>query len=74
MEVDREHNALQAVNAQGDEYTFSAEPNKLRTADEKPCTVDEIQVGDAITVLWDGNVLTSYPYQIINIYRIYKTE
>ena len=73
-EVDREYNSLKAVDAKGDEYTFSLETNKLRTADEKPCTVDEIQVGDAITVLWDGNVLTSYPYQIINIYRIYKTE
>ena len=73
-EVDREYNSLKAVDAKGDEYTFGVEPNKLRTTDEKPCTADEIQAGDAITVLWDGNVLTSYPYQIVNIYRIYKTE
>lgn len=73
-EVDREHSSLQAVNEKGDEYTFDVEPNKLRTEDEKLCTVDEIQAGDVITVLWDGNVLMSYPYQIINIYRIYQME
>ena len=73
-EVDRKHSSLQAVNEKGDEYTFGVEPNKFRTADETLCAPETIQAGDAITVLWDGNVLTSYPYQIINIYRIYKTE
>ena len=72
--MDREYNSLKAVDAKGDEYTFGLETGKLRAADETPCTMDEIQAGDAITVLWDGNVLTSYPYQIINIYRIYKME
>ena len=72
--VDREHGSLQAVNAQGDEYTISAESIKLRTADGTPCTMDELQAGDTITVLWDGNVLMSYPYQIINTYRIYKMK
>lgn len=72
--VDPEHGALETVNAQGDAYTFGVEENKLRAADGTPCALDELQTGDAITVLWDGNVLMSYPYQIINIYRIYKTE
>lgn len=73
-EVDTEYNSLKAVNAKGDEYTFSLETNKLRAADGTPCAPETVQAGDAITVLWDGNVLMSYPYQIINIYRIYKTE
>lgn len=74
VEVDREYGSLQAVNAQGDEYTISAESSQLRTVDGKSCTLDELQAGDVVTVLWDGNVLMSYPYQIINVYRIYKME
>ena len=74
VEVDREYGSLQAVNEQGDEYTISAESSQLRTADGKSCTLDELQAGDSVTVLWDGNVLMSYPYQIINVYRIYKME
>ena len=72
--TDSEQDSLYAERSDGGRYVFYKVSEKLRTRDGKKATLEQIAVEDSITVLSDGNVLLSDPYQIENIYKIYLED
>lgn len=72
--TDSERDSLYAERSDGGRYVFYKVSEKLRTQDGKKASLEGIAVGDSITVLSDGNVLLSDPYQIENIYKIYLED
>ena len=62
---------LMAEEKNGKLYAFHKVSEKLRTKSGKQAKLEDLAVGDELTVLSDGRVLLSDPYQIENIYQIY---
>ena len=62
---------LMAEEENGKLYAFHKISEKLRTKNGKQAKLEDLAVGDELTVLSDGRVLLSDPYQIENVYKIY---
>lgn len=58
----------------GEEYALHAVSVDLQTPGGETVGLEQLKPGDTITVLCDGYVLASYPYQVENIYRIWTEE
>ena len=58
----------------GEEYALHAVSADLQTPGGEPVKLEQLEPGDTITVLCDGYVLASYPYQVENVYRIWAEE
>ena len=69
--IDEEKDFLMAEEENGKLYAFHKVSEKLRTKNGKQAKLEDLAVGDELTVLSDGKVLLSDPYQIENIYKIY---
>lgn len=69
--TDVKNDSLYAERPDGSQYVFYKVSEKLQTPDGKKTGLEKLAAGDSITVLSDGNVLLSDPYQIENIYKIY---
>lgn len=69
--IETEKDLLYAERSDGGRYVFYKVSEKLWTRDGKRTGLETLAEGDSITVLSDGNVLLSDPYQIENIYKIY---
>lgn len=59
--------------ATGDSYSLGAVSEKLQASDGTAVPLDALTVGDTITVLCDGALLMTYPYQFSSVYCI-QTE
>lgn len=68
--IDEENDFLMAEE-NGKLYAFHKVSERLRTKNGKQAKLEDLAVGDELTVLSDGKVLLSDPYQIENIYQIY---
>ena len=62
---------LMAEEENGKLYAFHKISEKLQTKNGKQAKLEDLAVGDELTVLSDGRVLLSDPYQIENVYKIY---
>ena len=69
--IDEKNDFLMAEEKNGKLYAFHKVSEKLRTKSGKQAKLEDLAVGDELTVLSDGRVLLSDPYQIENIYQIY---
>lgn len=69
--IDEENDFLMAEEENGKLYAFHKISEKLQTKNGKQAKLEDLAVGDELTVLSDGRVLLSDPYQIENIYKIY---
>ena len=69
--IDEKNDFLMAEEKNGKLYAFHKVSEKLRTKSGKQAKLEDLAVGDELTVLTDGRVLLSDPYQIENIYQIY---
>ena len=69
--IDEENDFLMAAEENGKLYAFHKISEKLRTKNGKQAKLEDLAVGDELTVLSDGRVLLSDPYQIENVYKIY---
>lgn len=69
--IDEENDFLMAEEENGKLYAFHKISEKLRTKNGKQAKLEDLAVGNELTVLSDGRVLLSDPYQIENVYKIY---
>lgn len=72
--VDVENDLVLAVQAGEKPYVLHKASEKLWARDGGRLPLAELAVGDRLTVLSDGNVLLSDPYQFEHIYKIYREE
>lgn len=72
--IDAENDCLMVEEENGKRYALHKISEKLRTAEEKALDIRALAVGDTLTVLSDGAILLSDPYQFENIYKIYYME
>ena len=56
--------------ATGDAYSLGAVSEKLQAPDGTAVPLDTLAVGDTVTVLCDGALLMTYPYQFSSVYCI----
>lgn len=72
--VDVENDLVLAMQAGEKPYALHKASEKLWTRDGGRLPLAELSVGDRLTVLSDGAVLLSDPYQFEHIYKIYREE
>ena len=72
--IDKENDLILAVQAGEKRYALHNASEKLWTRDGGRLPLEELAVGDQLTVLSDGNILLSDPYQFEHIYKIYREE